>query len=287
MNCKQYRTEIEDAAGGAGELTPRAESHAVACAECRTFGDEAAALRRLVADLPRVDAPPDFEFRLRARINAAGSAQPRPWSKNLFPRAAWLAAAACLALAAALALQTRNSPSAGARETAARPAVKQPVVNPAASVGGETAPRAVTGESNAGTRDAELANLPIDSNELPAAKRRPREASFEAANVVRPAQRRPVTEAAAQPSLETVASSGEPPARTETSTSSMIGAPVVVSTAIPLPVSADERPLQVLFKDTQGASRVVNVDPIAFGSNEPAARPTNVTFKKAKKQGVW
>jgi hypothetical protein len=54
-------------------------------------------------------------------------------------------------------------------------------------------------------------------------------------------------------------------------------------------VSADERPLQVLFKDTQGTSRVVNVDPIAFGSNDPAARPTNVTFTKAakKQQGVW
>jgi hypothetical protein len=61
---------------------------------------------------------------------------------------------------------------------------------------------------------------------------------------------------------------------------------VIGGTVIPLQVSAEEQPLQVTFKDMQGASRVVRVDPVAFGSREPAvsgARVVNATHK----QGVW
>ena len=279
MNCEQYRTEIEESDFTAGRLTARSEAHAATCAVCRDFGDERAALRGLVAGLARVDAPPDFEFRLRARMSAAGSAQTRSWPQNLLPRAAWLAAAGCLALAALIALQTRNSQTPGAQQTAA-----QPGANAVADAG--AASREVPGETADSAHAAESATLTAELNEASVKQRRARAASFAAANVARPSQRRPA--AAQQPAGEAVALSGERVARTETSTSSMTGAPVIVSTAIPLPVSADERPLQVLFKDTQGASRLVNVAPVSFGSNEPAARPANAAFKKAaKKQGVW
>lgn len=285
MNCKQYRTEIEDTAGGAGKL-PRHSAHAVACAECRTFGDETAALRGLVAGLARVDAPADFEFRLRARMTAAESAPARRWSDNLLPRAAWLAAAGSLALAAALALQTRNSQTPGARETAALPAAEQTVANPVVTASAETTSRAVPGEMAGETNAAELRTLPTESDEDGVARRRRRAAAFEAAGDARLAQRRPGR--ASPPSRERVAADGERAERTETNTLGMIASPVVVSPAIPLPVSADERPLQVLFKDTQGATHVVNVNPVAYGSNGVGAQPTNVTFTKAtKKQGVW
>jgi hypothetical protein len=293
MNCKQYRTEIEEVGGGAGKLPPpagphatAAASHAAVCAECRTFGDETAALRGLISGLARVDAPPDFEFRLRARISAADSSRSRGWSHNLLPRAAWLAAAGCLALVAVLALQTRNSQTPAPPESAALPAVEQTAANPVATASAETTSRDLPGEMTGETHAAELTTSPADLNGTVVAKRRPRAASLEAAVAARPEQRRPAT--ASQPSRETVAAGSERPARTETNSLGMIAAPISVSPAIPLPVSADERPLQVLFKDTQGVSRVVNVDPVAFGSNEVGARPTNVTFTKTtRKQGVW
>ena len=288
MNCKQYRAVIEGSDSAAVNSTARAESHAAACAECRGFGDEQAALRGLVAGLARVDAPPDFEFRLRARMSAADSARKRSRPQNLLSRAVWLAAAGCLALAAVLALQTRNSRTPDARETAGSAEAAKSSANPAANAVADAGPRKETIETAGEMTTGEQAGAPAELNAAAVTRRRAKAATPPAvASAARQAQRRPAL-AAAPPSREAVASSAERSPRMETSTSSMLGSPIIVSTAIPLPVSAGERPLQVLFKDTQGAARVVNVDPVTFGSNEPAARPTNVNFTKAtKKQGVW
>lgn len=283
MNCEQYRTGIEDVVG-AWKLPPRAEAHAAACAECRAFGGEAAALRGLVNDLPRVDAPADFEFRLRARMAAADSARTDSWSRNLLPRAAWLAAAGALALAAAVALQTGNSETPGPREAAAPPAADRPDASHVAATNAETTPPTPHAEKPREALAAEPADARIALGEDGAARRKVEAA--DASGAERAARRKPFDGARAP--RESVAGVGVPAAPTETRTSGMTSSPIIVSVPVPLPVSADERPLQVLFKDTHGGERVVNVDPVTFGSNDPAARPANVTFTKAsKKQGVW
>jgi hypothetical protein len=285
MNCEQYRAGVEEAAGGAGRLPRRAAaSHAEACAACRAFGEETAALRELVAALPRVDAPADFEFRLRARMNAADSARAHSWSLNLLPRAAGFAAAGALALAAAVALQTRNSQTPGPQQTMIPLAAEHPAANPVTTANAETMQPAARVEKSREALAAETARARIASGEDGAAKRKGK--AVELAVAARGAQRKPAD--AGWQSRETVAGVGEAPRPMETRTSGMTGSPIIVSMPVPLPVSADERPLQVLFKDAQGGERVVNVDPITFGSNEPAARPTSVNYTKAsKKQGVW
>lgn len=96
-DCKVFRTEVEGAADGVA-LGPRAASHVASCAAC---GDELRgreSLRGLVRGLGRVEAPPDFEYRLRARI--AGS-KPRGGHGvfgGLFPvrGLAWAAVAVCV-----------------------------------------------------------------------------------------------------------------------------------------------------------------------------------------------
>lgn len=96
-DCKVFRTEVEEATDG-GTLGPRAASHVASCAAC---GDELRgreALRGLVRGLGRVDAPADFEYRLRARM--AGS-KPRGGHGvfgGLFPvrGIAWAAVAVCV-----------------------------------------------------------------------------------------------------------------------------------------------------------------------------------------------
>ena len=298
MNCKQYRVEIEESDFAGGSEAAHSGSHAAGCAECRSFREEAAKLRGLVAGLARVDAPPDFEFRLRARMSAAGTERPRAWTQNLLPRAAWLAAAGSLALAGALALQTRDPQPNGARVTSAQPTAEQTVANTtattAATTSADATSRGAFGEERGEATAAELTAASLESDEAFVAPRKVRaassvSASVAAASAAKFSARRLAAEASAgRPEGEMVAPGGARVERTETRTMAMTGSPVIVTSSIPLPVSADERPLQVLFKDTQGASRVVNVDPVAFGSNEPAARPTNVTFTKAqKKQGVW
>jgi anti-sigma factor RsiW len=75
MNCKQIREEM-DAASCHNMRSGAVRSHMDACPDCRRYSDETASLTRLLRAQPRVEAPPDFEFRLRARILRAQAAPP-------------------------------------------------------------------------------------------------------------------------------------------------------------------------------------------------------------------
>jgi hypothetical protein len=75
MNCKQIREEI-DAASRHNMRSGAVKSHMDACPDCRRYSDETASLTRLLWAQPRVEAPPDFEFRLRARMLRAQTAPP-------------------------------------------------------------------------------------------------------------------------------------------------------------------------------------------------------------------
>jgi hypothetical protein len=104
MKCKQIREEIDaasrhDMRGGA------AKSHLDACPDCRRYSDETASLTRLLWTQPRVEAPPDFEFRLRARMlraQAAPAITPRGFLWKILPgtfsRGQTVAAVAALTL---------------------------------------------------------------------------------------------------------------------------------------------------------------------------------------------
>jgi hypothetical protein len=104
MSCKQIREAI-DAASGHNSYSGHVASHLSGCPDCHRYSDEAASLLRLLSAQPRVEAPPDFEFRLRARIaeaQAAPAIDPqgllqkiRPWT---FSWGQTVAAAAALTL---------------------------------------------------------------------------------------------------------------------------------------------------------------------------------------------
>jgi hypothetical protein len=104
MSCKQIREAI-DAASGHNSYSGHVASHLSGCPDCHRYSGEAASLLRLLSAQPRVEAPPDFEFRLRARIanaQAAPAIDPqgflqkiRPWT---FSWGQTVAAAAALTL---------------------------------------------------------------------------------------------------------------------------------------------------------------------------------------------
>lgn len=129
-DCKVFRTEIDDACDG-GALGPRAASHVTSCAAC---GDELRgreALRGLVRGLGRVEAPADFEYRLRARMAGSRPGGGHGVFGGLFPvrGLAWATVAVCvLSVTAAVyymqAQQTKqNAPSVAesARASQAHP----------------------------------------------------------------------------------------------------------------------------------------------------------------------
>jgi hypothetical protein len=87
MNCKQIREAI-DTASRRNPYSGAVASHLNGCDDCRRYSDETASLTRLIGAQPRVEAPSDFEFRLRARLlraQAAPAIAPRGFSWKILP----------------------------------------------------------------------------------------------------------------------------------------------------------------------------------------------------------
>lgn len=67
MGCKSVNKEIDELESG--QLPgANAQAHLQACGSCRSFYDDRQKLRQMIAGLETVEAPGDFDFRLRARL---------------------------------------------------------------------------------------------------------------------------------------------------------------------------------------------------------------------------
>lgn len=267
MNCQHFRTEIEGLGRGAA-LDARAESHAARCDSCRAFRAEGDALRLLVGGLARVDAPGDFEFRLRARLARAegGRADQASW-RGFVPGAAWLTAAGCLVLALGVFINLRQG--GGTASPQAPTAVEQiAVVNDTTS-----------------TKDSQpLVNTPSEETLTGSGEVKTYTAASGGGHKARAPQIRkfiiPREAASELADLQSIESGAE------TRTLDSQGMKIYVGSPIALPVSTQERPLEALFKDTSGATRSVSVDAVTFGARGLPARRApvrNVSYT----QGVW
>lgn len=67
MDCENLRREIDESAPGES-LSMFAGRHLSSCAECKTFSDQQQKLQNILANLGTIEAPGDFNFRLRARL---------------------------------------------------------------------------------------------------------------------------------------------------------------------------------------------------------------------------
>ena len=78
-NCEVIRQELDELMLDETSTTAVAE-HLRECAACREFNEKQTRLRQIVGSLGTVPAPPDFDFRLRARLaNDAGAATFHFW----------------------------------------------------------------------------------------------------------------------------------------------------------------------------------------------------------------
>ena len=139
MICRNIRREIEEAGSG-GFLSAAALSHLEDCAACQTLSRQQTNLQAILSGLGTVEAPGDFDFRLRARL--AGEkrmgAHSLPFGSLSFGLRSTAVAAILLLLGAAvlsLALRsTPNAPVAGnalvPKPTAPEPAVVNPISSP-------------------------------------------------------------------------------------------------------------------------------------------------------------
>jgi hypothetical protein len=261
--CKAYRREIDEAADG-GVTDADTRAHAALCRAC---GDELRRrerLRALVSGLGKVEAPADFEFRLRARMAASKGEGGR------FGGARWLYGFAPVAVAACFVIvsATLYFKQAARTNTAGSPAV---AAVPA--------------------RNAEPGRVPPTNNERGAASGPSvaggRAAQANPADVASSKTQKSVHQSNARGrQTREVASRGERRADLEPRTlvSSVTGAPVITG----IPVKASAEPLRVILRDERGAERVVPMRSVSFGSQDFLARGA---FAKpsaaAEVGGVW
>ena len=78
-NCEVIRQELDELTLGE-TISATAVEHLRECDACREFNEKQTRLREIVGSLGTVSAPPDFDFRLRARLASdANSAQFHFW----------------------------------------------------------------------------------------------------------------------------------------------------------------------------------------------------------------
>jgi hypothetical protein len=260
MNCQTCRAEIEELEAGA-RLNDDASAHLRVCPECGAFHEERESLRKLVGSLGPVHAPPDFDFRLRARLAAAktGAGQRSPWL-------AFLASAPAIGIAAAFALlvagfviyrQVKSVPTS--RELAHDAAVEQPApgnsVQESKQPGGEVAEgipvESVRKDNSSGVVEVKhqraSVNVRNGSRRNVAAQtvaKAPQgmsnDSASSVANVITPARRQPFSAAANE--------------------------------VVELPVRSAAQPVRVSLDDMRGARRTVTLEPVVFGSQDLAGR---------------
>ncbi|HVF49224.1 MAG TPA: hypothetical protein VNA19_04015 [Pyrinomonadaceae bacterium] len=298
MNCKQYRQEFE-----AADLDASAQGaalrHLRECAACRKFYEERLALRQLVAGLQTIEAPPDFEFRLRARMNArpGGGSRLDAWRRFTSPKAFAVALAACCVLVfAAAALRYRSNPTPGSAslsttETTTTTAQNSPLKTPVATVERdrvagnetiETRPQTTGDGLTAATEVEELKSVNASVNGVKSVR-----ASFKRAHVGRASSARARIPVPFKRSGEDVA--GVNGAQLASSDSAVRASQTLyVNEPVALPVNASAHPLRVVLRDEQGAARVVAIKSVSFGAQELVGRlPVNAPRATQAREGVW
>lgn len=138
MNCKDVQTSI-DTASRRNPMAREAHDHLTGCPDCRRYSNQSSALLALLTAQPRVEAPADFDFRLRARIarTQAEPASPFAFLENFFTQtfslkhaAASLAALAVMAAGTTMYFTQSNQPVQNPTIAYNRPSVNQKIETP-------------------------------------------------------------------------------------------------------------------------------------------------------------
>jgi hypothetical protein len=263
-DCKVYRSEIVEAPDGEA-LSRGARSHAESCRACADELRGGESLRSLVRGLNRVEAPSDFEYRLRARMASAGTPGRRGPLRGfrLVYAFAPVAAAACfLVVSASLYLRQASrpsvaeSPAVSVSETAPNPA--------AANRAGDTAKEL----KGAGVRPEGVAPVALTSTAHPSVQR---------------------ARAASRPSREVAAG---PEARASlqrnTTIASLSSAQVITVRGLPFALKTQAEPMRMILRDERGEGRVVPMRAVSFGAQELITREkVSRQAAVADNEGVW
>jgi len=257
MNCQSIRREIEEA-GSAGFMSAAALSHLEACATCQTLFRQQTNLQAILSGLGTVEAPGDFDFRLRARL--AGEkrmgALSLPFGNLSFALRSTAIAAILLLIGSTVLFVALKS----------RPNIS------VAGGGNQAPPQSVTPESNRGNpnpingvvksgSDA-VARGPIEQDSLPAGR------------------------APKVPGIRREIAGVRSGNRFGSRDMSQKGAPVdrlagTYPTAA-FPIDASYQSLKVSVDDSRGASRTISLPSVSFGSQRTLSQTASPLLASAR-----
>jgi hypothetical protein len=280
MNCQKCQFEIEELETGES-LSETARAHLSSCPACRAFHDGRQSLKKLVGSLAPVQAPPDFDFRLRARINAAksgGRHQSTAWWRSFITSAPALGLAATFALLVAAVVfynQTRTGPVQNAKpdiiaNQSNGQMPEQVSVNPSSPT--VRAPEVTPPPSDESMKDAN----PAVAMKV---KRERSRASREGKNGARHESIQPdanesqivTNETAVRPAPQIMPKGASP-------------FNAGMNQIVELPVRSASQPMRIFVNDQSGAKRRVTLAPVTFGSQDFA----NLDHARmASGQGIW
>jgi len=123
-NCKLIRRELDELMLGE-TWSAAATEHLRECAECREFHVQQTKLRRIVGSLGTVEAPADFDFRLRARLAKDASSAPIYW--RLVRSGLVVAAMVIIVATGVVVVRDAMRQEENIGEVARKPEVHQPV----------------------------------------------------------------------------------------------------------------------------------------------------------------
>ena len=129
MNCQKVRRVIEATDRG-DFLNAAAAEHIKGCPACEKLNDEHLELRNITANLGTVEAPADFDFRLRARLARANAEDVRPgFGRLTFGLRSAAVASLMVVFGGAMLIANLRTPENPAQIPGVEtPAVNQPIV---------------------------------------------------------------------------------------------------------------------------------------------------------------
>ena len=261
MICRNIRREIEEAGSG-GFLSAAALSHLEGCAACQTLSRQQTNLQTILSSLGTVEAPGDFDFRLRARL--AGEKRMGVLSLpfgNLSLGLRSTAVAAILLLLGSAVLfvalkSTPNTPLAGGNKVIATPvAPERAAVNPPGGTGSNEVSKGTTVSPPKA----------IEHNQL-AERRTPK-----------------------GPGIRTAVAAVRNGSRFGTRDLSQTGAPVLTRDQVAgtyptaaFPINASYQSLKVSVDDSRGASRTISLPSVSFGSQRTLSQTASPLLASAR-----
>lgn len=259
MNCRNVRREVDEATPGV-LLSAFARRHMSACRECRAFSGEHQKLQEILSSLGTIEAPGDFDFRLRARLageKAGSSYFPLNFANLSFGFRTAAVATLLVLFGSVVFINLKSSSNQSLISNNATPSIKNvDRVTPQSVAVAPTTQESVTGNATP---------VVASNNESAVQKRRSAAGNSGLAS------------AQTAPRMGT-RDMGSTPAR-------VVRASELNARLADFPINASPEPMKVSLDDGRGSSRTISLPPVSFGSQRVLAKGAAPLMASAR--GSW